>query len=539
MILKKLKRTNFTKPKATMIAALVDYIFAKTDEEGRDKLAYSGSRNFITMTLAAQKNEMIALAEESIQSKMPVTHWIMSFQENELPSHEQIDEAVDIFLGRMGLNEHQALYALHGNTGNYHIHIAVNRTHPYTMKTIQPHRGFDIEEGHRIAAVIEHTQGWASQTRARYRVNEQGEVVRNRWQTEIKPKPAAEAFENATGEKSAQRIAQERGHAVIAKANSWKELHEKLAAVGLRFEKKGSGAIVFAGETAVKASSIDRNFGLSKLCKRLGEFEPGEYPEEKLKIEPEPVSQICVEQWLEYRQVREDEANEHRIARKRIAESVRQIRARQRQQRRESYAALAPRGLHLLNIARHFLKEQQQADREQLQADLPLSKRRPMKRFKQWLGQRSPRLAQLWRFRRRISPGMEVREFSFPKISDMESPYAAYRELVQKQFPEKMDESRTDAMIAMRMRVAGYSHADVANEMYRKARSLRKENRDWKDYARRTVWYAFGAAGDIDLAAFNPTQERIRSFHAEAEKIEAERLRETRREEQSQYRMRL
>ena len=163
MILKKLKRTNFEKPKATMIAALVDYIFAEKDEYGNDKLMYSGALNFITGTLAAQKNEMIALAEESVQSKMPIAHWVMSWQENELPSHEQIDEAAHIFLERMGLQEHQAFYTLHGNTGNYHVHIAVNRTNPYTMKTVQPHRGFDIEEGHRIAALITHKQGWASQ----------------------------------------------------------------------------------------------------------------------------------------------------------------------------------------------------------------------------------------------------------------------------------------------------------------------------------------------------------------------------------------
>jgi hypothetical protein len=77
--------------------------------------------------------------------------------------------------------------------------------------------------------------------------------------------------------------------------------------------------------------------------------------------------------------------------------------------------------------------------------------------------------------------------------------------------------------------------------MYRQARPLRQEQEhmDWKDYARRMVWYAFGAAGDIDIAAFNPTQEQIQSFHAEAEKIEAGRLRETQREEQPQYSMRM
>jgi hypothetical protein len=73
------------------------------------------------------------------------------------------------------------------------------------------------------------------------------------------------------------------------------------------------------------------------------------------------------------------------------------------------------------------------------------------------------------------------------------------------------------------MRLAGYTRVEVANEMYRKARPLRRESRDWKDYARRTVWYAFGAAGDVDIADFKPTPEKILSFHAEAEKLGAAR----------------
>lgn len=39
------------------------------------------------------------------------------------------------------------------------MHIVVNRTHPYTQKVIQPHRGFDIEAVHKIVAETEHKQG--------------------------------------------------------------------------------------------------------------------------------------------------------------------------------------------------------------------------------------------------------------------------------------------------------------------------------------------------------------------------------------------
>lgn len=60
--------------------------------------------------------------------------------------------------------------------------------------------------------------------------------------------------------------------------------------------------MIFVGDTAVKASSVDRNFGLSKLCKRRDEFKPGYYSERTFKKpSPEPVSRVCREEWLEYR----------------------------------------------------------------------------------------------------------------------------------------------------------------------------------------------------------------------------------------------
>ena len=105
---------------------------------------------------AARKKEMISLFEESIQSRMPVTHWILSWQENDQPTREQVDRVVSLFLRGMGLAGHQTFYALHKNTGNYHPRIAVNRTHPHTQKVIHPHRGVDIDTAYRIIAEIEH-----------------------------------------------------------------------------------------------------------------------------------------------------------------------------------------------------------------------------------------------------------------------------------------------------------------------------------------------------------------------------------------------
>ena len=529
MIVKKLKRTSFKKSKSTMIGGLVDYILAEHDDNGKDKLAFAGSRNFLTTTVTAQKREMISLAEESIQSRMPVTHWILSWQENEQPTREQVDEAVSFFLRGMGLAEHQTFYALHKNTGNYHLHIAVNRTHPYTQKVIQPHRGFDINEAHKIVAEIEHRQGWAPQINARYRVNEQGYVVKNlRHRTQVKPKPKAEDFENATGEKSAQRIAQERGHAIIQSASCWEELHAGLDAVGLRFVRKGSGAVIFVGDTAVKASSVDRNFGLSKLCKKLGEFKPGFYSERTFhKPAPEPVSHVCREEWREYQKERQKLAEENRYARKKREEKRYELEQRQRERRETATTRLASHGFSLLNIARHFLKEQEREEKAALrdrQVQSEQTQRLP--RFKYWLGRRDAYRANLWRFRKRIAPGIEVRQREFPRVGTQASPYMAYREMVKKRFPEKMDDSRLDAAIALYMRCAGYTVQEVANELYRHSPARPKgQNRDERiDYGHRVVWYAFGTAGDIDVANTHPALEQIRNYVREVEQIKKENL---------------
>ncbi|WP_165072730.1 relaxase/mobilization nuclease domain-containing protein [Desulfovibrio sp. ZJ200] len=531
MIVKKLKRASFKKSKAAMIGGLVDYVLASHDDAGRDKLAFAGSRNFLTTTVAAQKREMISLAEESIQSKMPVTHWILSWQENEQPTREQADEAVSLFLRGMRLGEHQTIYALHKNTGNYHLHIVVNRTHPYTEKVIQPHRGFDIEAAHKIVAEIEHKQGWAPQINARYRVNEQGHVIRNLQRREqVKPRSKAEDFESATGEKSAQRIAQERGHAVIQNASCWEELHAGLDAVGLRFARKGSGAVIFVGDTAVKASSVDRNFSLSRLCKRLGAFEPGYYSRRTFKKPaPEPVNHVCREEWQEYQKERQRLAEERLLAEKRKEEEWEELEQRQRERREAATARLARHGLSILNIVRHFLKEQEREEKaalrdRQSQAEKP--ERLP--RFKHWLGKASPHLGNLWRFRRRLAPGVEVRKRTFPRVGTLASPYAAYREMVKKRFPEKMDASRLDATVALYMRCAGYTPQEVAGELYRHTPARpRGQNRDERiEYGRRIVGYAFGTAGDIDIANVQPAEAEIQKFNQEAEHIEHKTVRE-------------
>jgi hypothetical protein len=75
------------------------------------------------------------------------------------------------------------------------------------------------------------------------------------------------------GCQSAERIAIERAAPIIAAAYSWQELHCALAAQGMRYERAGSGAKVFVGEVAVKASRVAREASFSRLEKRVGPYQ--------------------------------------------------------------------------------------------------------------------------------------------------------------------------------------------------------------------------------------------------------------------------
>ena len=414
MIVKKIKNEKNDKPKAWQIGDLVDYIRHPHNRNPQEKIEYAGGRNFISGTHNGQKMEMITLARESAHSKMPVTHWIFSWKEAEQPTRKQVEELVDIFLERMELSGHQTIYGLHHDTDNYHLHIAVNRMNPETGKVMQPHKGFDIKEAHKIVAILEHRQGWESEKNALYAVLENGELARRRKDREVKPKQAALDFECARGEKSAQRIAQERGHGIIGNAKSWEELHQKLDGAGLRFEQKGSGAILFVGDMAVKASSVDRAFSMKKLCKKLGEFVPGKYLGVPEKIAPEPVSSVNFEEWKEYQAEYAGTPENGKKPEKNF--ELFRIKNRHREERKIALSQLKKFGLPVLNIARHCLKVQQAEEVRVLRKKTP-KKRIGKSRFETWLRSRGLNVqAERWRHR----AGLEAAQKTAPPEQQQE-----------------------------------------------------------------------------------------------------------------------
>ena len=286
MIAKKVANPRTSSGKSARASGLADYISEPDLKNGLEKCIHFEADNFLTDELAAQIEEMIALSEEAVRSKDPIDHWVLSWKENERPTVEQAREAVKIFIEHCGLDGHQVMWGLHDDTENIHIHIAVNRVNPETLKVTQINNGFDLNAAHQAIALIEHQQGWSKEENARYQTNDKGELVIDE-QTKRpalsksadntkaqEPTSKAKDMEIQTGEKSAQRLAIEQAAPIIQNANSWHELHEKLEAIGMEYRREGSGAKIFVGDVGVKASDVDRKASFGTLQKRLGVYQP-------------------------------------------------------------------------------------------------------------------------------------------------------------------------------------------------------------------------------------------------------------------------
>jgi len=514
MIVKKMKRTNFSKSKAVMISELVDYIFAAQDELGKQKLAHFGSLNFLTTTRAAQKNEMIALAEESIQSKMPVSHWILSWKDEEQPTPEKVDFAVQYFLNLMEWRAHQAFYAVHKNTDNLHVHILVNRVHPDTLKVHRPNGGFDIDRAHLAIAKLERIQGWACEENSVYKESWTGRYFALTKRDSPKLCSGAESLENATGEKSAQRIARERGQHIIKEATSWRELHEGLATVGLRFERKGSGALIWVGDEAVKASSVDRAFSLPKLVKKLGEFEEGEYPAERPTFKPEPVVEtetIFEKPWQSYELEKAAEKKKRALIQKRKKDTLQQWEEERISRRNGSLRKLSRHGLPIMNIGRHFLRAQQTQEKRAFRRtkDAEPQDRIKIHTFRSWLKKKNLRAAHFWRHRKNIPPDWDFKKISFEKSYASRPDYQQFLEKVRKEFPERADGSRIDARIAQRMRMDGHDANTTINTIYRESEwaKLRASKEDRLEYVSRVAHVSFGTVGTLAIAQMKAEEE--------------------------------
>src|SRR5712691_7454192 len=177
----------------------------------------------------------------------------------------------DRVLEDLGLAEHQALLVAHQDRAHPHVHIMVNRVHPETGVAWE--RWQDRPRIERTLRELERTLGLR-------------EVAGRLYQLEGQEPPEPARLTNGErrqAERTGEPAFPDRVRAHLPElraARSWAELEERLAAHGLRLERKGQGLVITDGERQVKASRVARDLSLRRLEARFGVPFPGREQEQ-------------------------------------------------------------------------------------------------------------------------------------------------------------------------------------------------------------------------------------------------------------------
>ncbi|GHV37800.1 hypothetical protein FACS1894187_15510 [Synergistales bacterium] len=203
-----------------------------------------------------------------------------------------------------------------------HLHICVNRVNSNTLKAVNPAHGWTRRGMERAARRIEHAQGWQTENNTWSEVNEQGEIVRKSFSPDNVIPQKVQDMENLTGEQSAIRKAQNLLKDKLKGLSAWEDFYNLLSLNGMKYQKKGSGAVIVIDDVTVKASDVSRNLALSKLEKQLGLYQEIHhlaqfiYGDKSKKHDPKPLDDVNRnnENWNAYSRAR----TEHKENRERL-----------------------------------------------------------------------------------------------------------------------------------------------------------------------------------------------------------------------------
>jgi len=279
---------------------------------------------------------MEVLQKGNVRAKGNKTyHLVISFHpEDRRLTSAELQDVVRRAVRAAGLGEHQYVAVRHSEQEHEHLHVAVNKIHPETLKIHHPYKAITAFQA--LASTLEQELGLHRVDRTR------GHSKSHR----------ARDFEAHRGVESFSRwarrtIGDTTGHDRIG---SWPALHDELARLGVRLVRRGNGlAIVDATRPNLgcKASALGRGWSKQRLCERYGEFVPGPEAaqvarEQMQPYEEQPLGRALDDGlWREYREAL-DAARRHREElREAMASRIEAARAAHRERFKLKHHAIA------------------------------------------------------------------------------------------------------------------------------------------------------------------------------------------------------
>lgn len=266
--MKSIKKSDFSE--------LTKYL---TDDQNKnERVGYVSFTNCEAQTLDGVIAEVLATQHQNKRAESDRTyHLLISFRPGEQPDNETIQAIEERICDGLGFGEHQRVSAVHHDTDNLHLHIAINKIHPIRHTIHDPY--YDHKILGQLCEKLEKEYGLEPDN---HKVQKRG--AENR----------AADMENHAGIESLLGWISRECKDQIKAAKSWDELHKVMSENGLELQERGNGFVVTSEDgTMVKASSIDRDLSKGKLEGRLGPFKAS--PEHQARTASKPVKRYKVQ----------------------------------------------------------------------------------------------------------------------------------------------------------------------------------------------------------------------------------------------------
>lgn len=247
--IKSVRKSNYS--------ALIQYLTDPQDKS--ERISQIKVSNCYSGDLTAGLLEIQNTQEMNTRAKSDKTcHLVLSFPEGERLSFESLNAIEERFCDILGFNGHQRISAVHDDTNNLHMHIAINKIHPGNLTIHNPY--YDYKKVAKLCEQIE---------------QEYGLTTVNHETVSDKAARVAQEIEARTGVESLLGWIKREALTEIKDADNWQDLHQVLARHGLEIKERGNGLVLIANNgVAVKASSVDRSLSKGNLTRRLGAFVP-------------------------------------------------------------------------------------------------------------------------------------------------------------------------------------------------------------------------------------------------------------------------
>ncbi|EGN1374500.1 IncI1-type relaxase NikB [Salmonella enterica] len=229
--------------------------------------------NCTSLETAAEEMEYTARqARYAKDDTDPVFHYILSWQSHESPRPEQIYDSVRHTLKALGLSSHQYVSAVHTDTDNLHVHVAVNRVHPDTgyLNCLS----WSQEKLSRACRELELKHGFAP---------DNGCWIHAPGSRIVRKTAAERDRQNAWTRGKKQTFREYVSQTAVAGLRSepvhdWLSLHRRLAEDGLYLTLQNGSFMVMDGwdrnREGVQLDSFGPSWNGDKLRKKMGEYTP-------------------------------------------------------------------------------------------------------------------------------------------------------------------------------------------------------------------------------------------------------------------------